>query len=136
MHHSHFAQVTLTIATVTTLSLIAGSATALMPSDAAYDYMNGKYSLELQADRSSCGYSIDPNDVKISGNRRVTTVTVTRANNGGTICSGVRDFMLMDVDCVKKAGQFLQLKGFGRAAKWQGIKMNENAVNRVCQLPN
>ena len=137
MHHAHFAQVTLTIATVTTLSLIAGSAAALMPSDAAYDYMNEKYSLELQADRSSCGYSIDPNDVKISGDRRVTTVTVTRIRNGGgSGCSGVRDFMLMDVNCVKQAGQFLQLKGFGRAAKWQGIKMNENAVNRVCQLPN
>ena len=125
------------IATATILSLIAGSAAALMPSDAVYGYMNKKYSLELQGDRSSCGYSIDPRDVKISGDRRVTTVTVTRIRNGGgTGCNGVRDFMLMDVNCTKQTGQFLHLKGFGRSAQWKGMEMNQDAVNTVCQLPN
>ena len=139
MRHASFVPtVIVTIATATTLSLIAGSAAALMPSDAVYNYMRGKYSLELQTDRSSCGYSIDPNDVKISGNQRVTTVTVTSNRNGrgGNGCYGVRDFMLMDVNCAKQTGYFLELKGFGREAQWQGMEINKNAVNTVCKLPN
>jgi hypothetical protein len=137
MRHARFIPiVSATIATITTLSLIAGSAAALMPSDSVYGYMKEKYSLELQADRTSCGYSIDPNDVKISGDRRATTVTVTSSNRGGTGCYGVRYFMLMDVNCDKQTGRFLQLKGFGRSAQWQGMEMNKDAVNIVCQLPN
>lgn len=139
MRYACFAPiVTVAIVTSTALNLIASSAAALMPSDAVYDYMNKKYSLELQTDRSSCGYSIDPNDVKISGNQRVTTVTVTSNRNGrgGNGCYGVRDFMLMDVNCAKQTGYFLELKGFGREAQWQGMEINKNAVNTVCKLPN
>jgi hypothetical protein len=136
MRQFRFAPIaTATIATATTFTLSLSAAAATL-SDAAYEYMQEKYSLELQGDRSSCGYSIDPNDVKVSGDRRVTTVTVTRARNPlGTGCAGVRDFMLMDVDCAQQTGEFLRLSGSGRSARWEGMPMTSDAVATVCQLP-
>ncbi|OUC12944.1 MAG: hypothetical protein B0A82_19520 [Alkalinema sp. CACIAM 70d] len=101
-----------------------------------YDYFNTKYSVHLMDTRGACGYYMDPEDVYERGNERVTTITVTAGQSGGTACRGVRKFMPLQVNCKQMTGQVLELQGIGRTARWDSQSIDPEAVEKVCGVTN
>ncbi|WP_431628122.1 hypothetical protein [Alkalinema pantanalense] len=110
-------------------------ATQLAPA-IIYDYFNTKYSVHLMDIRGACGYYMDPEDVYERGNERVTTITVTAGQSGGTACFGVRKFMPLQVNCKNMTGQVLELQGIGRSARWDSQSIDPEAVEKVCGVTN
>ena len=65
-----------------------------------FSYINGKYTLYIGEDRSSCAYDIDPSDIHSEGNTRFATARVGRGS--GTMCRGVLELAFFQADCQEK----------------------------------